>query len=114
METEEKSRINVYYCLNRHMTFTTEPIIQEWMAPLKITCTKCQAQAESCYHPQSIQENEDFKDLIEIKFYKPADFRQVQKSLEVNRPNEVWTLGRARDIFDKLKFQKQFFYIKIK
>jgi hypothetical protein len=114
METEEKTKINVYYCENRHMTFTSEPIISEWMAPVKITCPKCQSQAESCYHPESIQENKDFIDLIEIKFFKPADFRQIQKSLEVNRPNEVWTMGRAKDIFDKLNFQKQFFYIKVK
>jgi hypothetical protein len=111
METEEKTKMNVYYCENRHMTFTSEPIIYEWMAPVKITCPKCQAQAESCYHPESIQDRED---LIEIKFFKPADFRQIQKSLEVNRPNEVWTMGRAKDIFDKLNFQKQFFYIKVK
>jgi len=111
METEERSKINVYYCQNRHMTFTTEPIILEWLAPIKITCPKCHTPAESCYYPESIQDRED---LIEIKFFKPVDFRQIQKSLEVNRPNEVWTMGRARDIFDKLIFQKQFFYIKIK
>lgn len=110
-EKDENQRINVYYCHNRHMTFTSEPRISGWKAPDKITCPKCHTQAETCYHPDGIQ---DRTDLIELKFYRPADFRQVQKSLEVNRPNEVWTFGQAKEIFDKLHFYKQFFYIKVK
>jgi hypothetical protein len=113
METEEqkKERLNVYYCQSRHMVVTSEPVVPGWKAPDKITCPHCKKKAETCYHPDGIQ---DRADLVELNFYQPIDHLQVKKSLEANRPNEVWTYGRAQQVFDKLHLQKQFYYNKKK
>lgn len=67
--------------------------------------------AETCYHPDGIQQRTD---LIELKFFQPSDHLQLKKSLEINMPNEVWTYGRAQQVFDKLHLQKNFYYTKVK
>jgi hypothetical protein len=113
METEktEKERLNVYYCPSRHMVVTSEPVVPGWKSPDKITCPHCKKKAETCYHPEGIQERTD---LIELKFFRPADYLQLKKVLEANLPNEVWTYGRAQQVFDKLHLHKNFYYTKIK
>jgi sarcosine oxidase delta subunit len=113
METEEqkKERLNVYYCPSRHMVVTSEPVVPGWKAPDKITCPHCHKKAETCFHPDGIQ---DRGDLVELNFYQPKDHLQVKKSLEANRPNEVWTYGRAWQVFERLNFYQQFYYNKTK
>jgi len=112
MEAEnEIQKINVYLCHNRHYTFTSEPVIPEWTAPFKISCSKCGDKAESCYFPEGIQ---DRYDLVELKFFRPSDYRQIQHSLEKLRPHRAWTIGDCKRILDSLQITKQFFYIKIK